>query len=234
MPTPEAATLGTATPEAATPGTSEARRLAKDPTTAVIVLAGGASRRYGPDNKLLADVAGMPLVRRVVMRMLECRAGHVIVVTGHQSGLIEAAVADLRETGAVTVVHNTRHLEGMGFTVAAGIRALPGEVQRVVITPGDLPEISAALVHRLIAIADAVGGDRIVFPTLPTGQQRNPVLWPRPYFAELAALTGDTGARQLIKAHATAALPVPMTSAEAFVDIDRPEDLEAWRRGRTP
>lgn len=201
----------------------------KDTTVAAIILAGGASRRFGASNKLLADVDGVPLIRHVVLRILASRAGHVIVVTGHDGDKIRQALAGLD----VIHVHNPKHLDGMSTTVAAGIKALPAEVRATLITPGDLPEISAQLIDRLIAIAAASGGERIVYPTLPTGEQRNPVLWPRHYYAELGALSGDTGARGLIKKYATQALPVPMETVDAFADIDRPEDLDAWRKKRS-
>ena len=199
---------------------------AKDRTIAAIILAGGASRRFGAGNKLLADVGGEPLIRHVTTHILQSRVGHVVVVTGFQHERIEAALAGL----PVHCIHNPRHLEGMGTTVAAGIRALSDDVQTALVTPGDLPELSAQLIDRLIAIATASGGERIVFPALPSGEQRNPVLWPKRYFPELAALSGDAGARGLVKAHAAQALPVLMTALEAFADIDRPEDLEAWRQ----
>ena len=132
----------------------------------------------------------------------------------------------------LTCVHNPKHLDGMSTTVATGIKALPVGIQTALITPGDLPEISGQLIDRLIAIAVASGGERIVYPTLPTGEQRNPVLWPRQYFAELAALSGDTGARGLIKKYEAESLPVQTESLDAFADIDRPEDLDAWRKKR--
>jgi molybdenum cofactor cytidylyltransferase len=201
---------------------------AKDMTVAAIILAAGVSRRFGASNKLLADIDGVPLIRHVSIRVLASRAGHVIVVTGHEEDKIQAALAGID----VTCVNNPKHLDGMSTTVAAGIKALPAGAQTALITPGDLPEISAQLIDRLIAIAVASRGERIVYPTLPTGEQRNPVLWPRRYFAELAALSGDSGARGLIKKYEAESLPVQMESLDAFADIDRPEDLDAWRKKR--
>jgi molybdenum cofactor cytidylyltransferase len=201
---------------------------AKEATIAAIILAGGSSRRFGKDNKLLADIDGVPLIRHVAIQVLRSRAGRVLVVTGHQQEAVVKALAGLD----LQCVHNPRHMDGMGTTVAAGVKALPESVQAVLITPGDLPEISAPLIDRLIAIAAASGGERIVFPTLPSGEQRNPVLWPRRYFAELAVLSGDSGARGLVKKYEVQGLPVQMTALDVFADIDRPEDLETWRRKR--
>lgn len=198
----------------------------KDSTVAAIILAGGSSRRYGAGNKLLADIHGVPLIRHVALRVLASRVGLVVVVTGHQRDDIERALTGL----PVVCVHNARHLEGMGHTVAAGVVALPDAIQTAVITPGDLPDITPELIDRLLAIHATAGGARIVYATLPTGEQRNPVIWPRRFFPELAALAGDTGARALVKQHAADTMPVALESLDAFVDIDRPEDLEAWRR----
>ena len=116
----------------------------------------------------------------------------------------------------------------MGLTVAAGVRALNDTVRCAIITPGDLPGLTAVLIDRLILIAGVAGLNRIVYPTLPMGEQRNPVLWPNRFFPELAALTGDQGARAVIKTHAGDTMPVPFDAADAFTDIDRPEDLAAW------
>ena len=203
----------------------------KETTVAAIILAAGSSRRFGADNKLLALVDGEPLLRRVAGQFLRSRAGRIVVVTGHQREAIATALADLD----IQLVHNDRHLQGMGYTVAAGVRALGETVRCAVITPGDLPGLTAALIDRLIMIADVAGFDRIVYPTLPTGEQRNPVLWPRRFFVELAALTGDAGARGLIQHHKGDAMPISVDDASMFLDIDRPEDLRNWvKRGAKP
>jgi molybdenum cofactor cytidylyltransferase len=147
-----------------------------------------------------------------------------VVVTGHQKEQIEAALTGL----GLQLAHNARHLEGMGYTVAAGVRALDETVRCALITPGDLPGLRTQMIDRLISVAAIAGNDRIVYPTLPTGEQRNPVLWPRRFFADLAALTGDTGARGLIQRYKGDAMPIPVDDTGTFIDIDRPEDLAAW------
>ncbi len=59
---------------------------------AVIVLAAGRSTRMGPQNKLLADISGKPMVRRVVEAALASKARPVLVVTGHMAADVAAAV----------------------------------------------------------------------------------------------------------------------------------------------
>src|SRR5262245_21411766 len=59
---------------------------------AAIVLAAGRSSRMGPQNKLLADIAGKPMVRRVAETALASKARPVLVVTGHQAAEVVAAL----------------------------------------------------------------------------------------------------------------------------------------------
>jgi CTP:molybdopterin cytidylyltransferase MocA len=59
---------------------------------AAVVLAAGRSSRMGPQNKLLADLGGKPMVRRVVKTALASRARPVLVVTGHMAADVAAAL----------------------------------------------------------------------------------------------------------------------------------------------
>lgn len=198
---------------------------------AAIVLAAGMSRRYGRENKLLADAAGEPLVRRVVARVLASRARPVLVVTGHDSEGVRAALAGL----AVDFVHNPDFERGMGTSVAAAVRLLQARdgVTGAAVLLGDMPEIDAALLDRMLEAFAGDGGRRIVFPVDREGRQRNPVLWPRSLFEALAGLDGDRGGRDLIQQHAGATLPLQVADENAISrDIDTPEALAAWRAGR--
>jgi molybdenum cofactor cytidylyltransferase len=191
---------------------------------AAIVLAAGKSTRMGGPNKLLSEVGGKQMVRIAVEQALASKASPVLVVTGHQHEQVRAVLKDL----PVTFVHNPDFAEGLSTSVKAGVTALPEEADGVIVCLGDMPQVNAALVDRMIASFDPEKGALIVVPTA-AGKRGNPVLWSRRFFPELAALEGDVGARQLIAAYPEAVVEVPVTGDGAFLDVDTPDALAALR-----
>ena len=210
--------------------------MATRPQIAAIVLAAGSSRRFGAANKLLAGIDGVPLVARVVARVAESRGENgvadIVVVTGHEREAVAAALEGL----AVCLVHNPRHGEGIGTSIAAGIAALGSEVEAALICLADMPETDPALIHQLIAAfaaAASFGAAPIIVPT--TGSDRrqgNPVLWPRRHFAALSNLSGDQGAKALIAADAAHVVRIVSDGAAAAIDLDTPEALAAYIAAR--
>lgn len=189
------------------------------PITAIL-LAAGSSRRFGPANKLLAPLDGKPLIRHGAEVLCAAGFAEVIVVTGPDPERVAEALQGL----PMRIVHNDRHLEGMGTSVAAGIRAVAPTSIAALISTGDMPRLSLDLIGKLIAAFTADPRAPIVFPCLPDGSQRNPVLWPRRLFAELSSLGGEQGAKPLLKAHAAEAVAVP-ADPDLFLDIDTVEEL---------
>jgi molybdenum cofactor cytidylyltransferase len=195
-----------------------------DRQIAAVVLAAGRSTRMGGPNKLLADLGGKPLVRHAVEAALASRAHPVIVVMGHQRERIQAALAGL----AVARVDNPAYGDGLSSSIRAGIMAVPAASDGALIMLGDMPDIDAALIDRLIAAFDPAGGAAVVVPSR-NGQRGNPVLWARRFFADLARLAGDAGARHLIGLNAGCVAEVAVTGEGAFHDVDTPEALDAAR-----
>ena len=91
-----------------------------------------------------------------------------------------------------------------------------------------MPAVSPAHIDRLIAGFNPVEGRSICVPTT-RGKRGNPVLWGRAYFDEIAALSGDVGARHLIGAHPEAVCEVALEDEAIFVDVDTPAALRAYR-----
>ncbi|MGD0148963.1 MAG: molybdopterin-binding/glycosyltransferase family 2 protein [Xanthobacteraceae bacterium] len=191
---------------------------------AAVVLAAGRSSRMGGPNKLLAEIGGKPLVRIVVDAVLASRARPVIVVTGHQRDKVEAALAGL----PVKFVHNPHFADGLGTSLKAGIAALPAEADGAIVCLGDMPQVDAALIDRLIGAFDPDHGALVVLPTID-GKRGNPVVWSRRFFPDLMAVEGDVGARYLIGRYTEAVAEVPLTDTAALTDVDTPEALEAVR-----
>jgi len=191
---------------------------------AAVVLAAGRSTRMGGPNKLLAEIAGRPLVRIAAEAALASRADPVIVVSGHQHAEIQKALSGL----SVRLVHNPDFVLGLGTSLKTGIAAVPAEADGAIVCLGDMPRIDADLINRLIAAFDPDRGALVVVPTFE-GKRGNPVLWSRRFFPELMAIEGDVGARNLIARYGEAVIEVPVSGKGAFTDVDTQETLAGLR-----
>ena len=191
---------------------------------AAIILAAGRSTRMGGPNKLLAEIGGRPLVRIAAEEALASRASPVIVVTGHQREKVEAALQGLKAER----VHNPDFAEGLSTSLKAGLGAVPSDIDGAIVCLGDMPQVRAPLIDRLVAAFDPERGALVVVPSID-GKRGNPVVWSRRFFHELATLEGDVGARHLIARYPEAVVEVPVTDQAALVDVDTPEALSRVR-----
>jgi molybdenum cofactor cytidylyltransferase len=190
---------------------------------AVLVLAAGRSSRMG-SNKLLEPLSEKPIVRHVVEAARASSAAEVIVVTGNRGDDVRAALAG----PSVTFVDNPHFADGISSSLRAGLAAVGGDVDGVLVTLGDMPEITAQHLDRLIAAFSPADNRTIVVPTRG-GKRGNPVLWSRLYFAEMAAVTGDTGAKHLLGLYGDQVAEVDLNTDAVLTDIDTPDALAALR-----
>jgi len=195
--------------------------MSQAPRIAAIILAAGRSTRMGA-NKLLADVRGAAIVRHVAEAAVGSRARPVLVVVGHQADDVRKALSGVE----VAFIDNPDYAGGLSGSLKRGIDALARQSDGALILLGDMPQIEAAHIDRLIA---AFVPGAIVVPT-HRGKRGNPVLWPAARFAEMAQLEGDVGAKELIRRHAAQVREVELSSEAIFVDVDTPEALERLRR----
>ena len=194
-------------------------------TFAAIILAAGRGTRFAAagghqPSKLLAPWLGQPLVRNVALAALGSRAAPVVLVTGHEGGAVAQAVADL----PLAVVHNPAYADGLSSTLRAGLAALPPSCPGCVVLLADMPGVTSAIVDALIAGAAAHQSPDAVVP-MRDGRRGNPVLLGRSLFESAATLTGDTGARHLLRGPSLRVIEVPIDDDAILADVDLPEHL---------
>lgn len=176
-----------------------------------LVLAAGLARRMGRQ-KLLLDLRGKPVVRWSAEAILP-HVDDVVVVTGHDEAAVRRALAGL----PLRFVENSRPEDGQGSSIAAGVGALSASTAAVLIALGDQPRLPAAVVPAILE-AFARGGAAIVAPVY-RGTQSTPVLFGADVFPELRALTGDAGARSVVRAR-------PDRVREVLFDLPVPDDVD--------
>lgn len=191
------------------------------PQVAAVVLAAGQSSRMAPHNKLLLPGRdGKPMVARVVDNLLSSRARPVLVIVGHRAAEVRAALGGR----PVRFVDAAGYADGLSASLRAGIAAVPDGCAAAAVCLGDMPLVTGRMVDQLLDAYDADEGRTIVVPTYQ-GKVGNPVVWDRKYFYEINALSGDTGARKLLQAHADAVAEVPLGSDAVLRDFDTVESL---------
>jgi molybdenum cofactor cytidylyltransferase len=190
------------------------------PHVAGLVLAAGQSRRMGTLNKLLIGIDGKPMVRHVAEALAASQAKPLIVVTGHERDKVETALGTL----SPHFVHNPDYAQGLSTSLKRGLEALPAEVDAAVICLGDMPLVTAGEIDRLIGAFNPVEGRAICVPTR-RGKRGNPVLLAKSFFAELAGIGGDIGAREVIAAHPDEVAEIEMEGDGVVTDIDTPQAL---------
>lgn len=199
------------------PGPRQAARIA------CVILAAGRATRMGI-NKLAADLAGKPIVRHVAEAIAASQCAHIIAVTGNEPEQVASALAGLD----VRLVHNPNFAAGLSTSLKRGLAELPSDIDGVIVALGDMPEVTTQHLDRLIAAFSPADNRSIIVPTRG-GKRGNPVLWGRSFLADMASVTGDTGAKHLLGSAFDQVAEVEIDSDAVLADIDTPEALAALR-----
>ncbi|MBK8257113.1 MAG: molybdopterin-binding/glycosyltransferase family 2 protein [Polyangiaceae bacterium] len=212
------------TPARPFPRAGDAPTERHEPAIAAVILAAGRGSRMTDQNKLLAEVDGLPLVLHAVNTFLATDVRPVVVVTGHDGEAVRSALTGKN----VICVHNARWAEGMSTSLAAGVAELGEDIDGAFIALGDMPRIRPAHVEALRGAFDPRYGRAICAPTWQR-RRGNPVLFSRHFFAEMRLIEGDRGARHLLEKHAALVCNVPMPDGGVTIDVDTPEALTSLR-----
>jgi nicotine blue oxidoreductase len=183
-----------------------------------VLLAAGSGSRFG-GRKLLAPYRGRPLIESSLANLAQAPVDETVVVVGDDAKMLRAVC----EPFGVRVVDNPDWEQGQSTSVRAGLLALGPEVRAAVVLLADQPLVGAGAVDRLVAAFE--GGARVAVATYDA-KRRNPVLFSRAVWPLLLEeLSGDEGARAVLRRHPDLVTEVPCDGVGDPVDVDTAEDL---------
>ena len=191
--------------------------------TAGILLAAGQSSRFGK-SKQLALFRGVPLLRHAAQMLIDAAFAPCIVVLSNTDQQMLDQHCAVLDDFEVEIAINSLPTEGLSNSIRAGLHAalrVAPQTSHVVLTVCDQPLCTAAHLQSLVATATVTGSE--IVASGYSGISGVPACFASSLFPELASLTGDRGAGQLIRRHADLATVVPFPGGEA--DIDTLEDL---------
>ena len=189
-----------------------------------ILLAAGFSRRFGPSNKLLQTLPdGRQIGLAAAENLIQAVPLTIAVLRPDNKEL-----AELLQNAGLEIVFC--HAQEMADSLSTAIRYSANFVDNssnktsagYVIALADMPYINPLTISKVAQEISA--GAAIAVPTYQ-GQRGHPVGFSVRFRNELEQLSGDEGARSILKRHADEIKLLACDDAGILADIDTPADL---------
>tara|TARA_B100000575_G_scaffold144169_1_gene115143 strand:- start:271 stop:882 length:612 start_codon:yes stop_codon:yes gene_type:complete len=192
-----------------------------------LFLAAGASTRMLGRDKLLKEIDGVPLLKRILDEALKLNfpvfatvptndTKRKLIISKTNAVLIEVEDADL----------------GMGHSIATGLTEITKKFNfhSLAICPSDLPGLSADPLRKLITYF--FKNPELICRPVKLGKSKfgHPVIFPQKYFEELKLIKGDRGGRNIIDRYEKTLNRFVTSDASYFIDLDTPEDFINWAK----
>lgn len=191
--------------------------------TAGIILAAGESARFGQTKQLL-KLKNKCLIEWVLEAALGSRLERIILVLGHDHQKIVKALGNRIRHPRLRWVINRAYRQGQSSSLQVGILELRKQPPSLMFLLGDQPMIDSATIDYLLRNFWISGKD-ICVPVYQ-GQRGNPVIVSDKFYAHLLSISGDIGAREIVKNNPDRVLEVAVKNPLCFTDIDTEKDFE--------
>ena len=191
------------------------------PVINAVILAAGSASRFGAAKQLLCH-NGKSLVQRCIDVANAVFDTRVVVVVGANGQEVQSSIH------SAEAIVNPQWQQGLSTSLACGVLTLDTQCDGVCILLADQVEITA---DHLTDLVNAFDGHNTVCAQY-RGRRGVPAIFPRALFAELAHLSGDTGAKSLLQRLTDNVIAIDMP--EAAIDIDTPKDWANYLERQNP
>ncbi len=190
------------------------------PKVGGLLLAAGGSSRFGAP-KQLAIFEGKTLIARAAEALLNAGCYPVVAVLGANAGIVGTAL----DGSPLIIEVNSAWQDGMSTSIAAGLNKLletEPDLDAVMITLSDQPFVTQHTIKQFLLKYS--GGRKSIISSRYDGALGVPALFGNERFNELNQLTGDKGARHIIRNTPLEMIDI-LDVGEAVIDVDTAADL---------
>ena len=198
-----------------------------------VILAAGRGERMGEPKQLL-PLGGKPMVWHVATAACLADFDEVILITGAYGTIVQQALQDL----PLQVIHNADWAQGQSTSVKKAVYSIKAEEQAVVFLLADQPLVDVSLMNELIKVYHKKDTKASIIIPRALNKPGNPVLFDLGIWrSALLQLSGDEGARQIIRQYPAAIYYLELLDGQTFLDVDTPAEYkkmqEIWQVRKT-
>jgi molybdenum cofactor cytidylyltransferase len=191
--------------------------------TAGIILAAGMSTRFGRLKQLLR-IGDSFILSMVMDAALRSDLDKVVLVLGHRADEIMAAIIDRPADPRLTMVINPLFREGMSTSLKRGLMEIKGEFPSIMVLMGDQPLLNHEVINQMLEAFR--GSDKDICVPVFGGKRGLPVCLAGRFYNDIMKVTGDMGARDIIRRNPSDVLEKEISDPASLMDVDEEPDME--------
>ena len=182
-----------------------------------IILAAGLSKRMELGNKLLLEKKETPIIKITLDNIKAAKVKEIIIVLGKNSKSFKNVIEDK----SVKLYFNSNYKNGISSSIKKGIEKVDNSCEGALICLADMPSIKTSTYNKIIDAFYKYKKQNII-PYF-NKKKGNPVLFSKSYFKYITNITGDVGARNLIRKNKKDFKKLTVADEGILEDIDNNE-----------
>ncbi len=190
--------------------------------TAGIILAAGASTRFGEPKQLLR-LGDKCLLEWVLDAALKSELNTIVLVLGYAHQKILQILGQKLQHPKLLVAINPQYEKGQSLSLLTGLSKIKDDYPAVMFLLGDQPLLNTKIINVLLERFWADEKDICV--PIYRGKRKTPTIFRRRLYTQLMDIKGDMGARQLIDDNPDRVLAVEIENPNCFFDVDTRQDF---------
>ena len=182
-----------------------------------IILAAGLSKRMELGNKLLLEKKQTPIIKITLENIKATKVDEIIIVLGKSSKSFKNVIEDAN----IKFFFNSNYKNGISSSIKKGIEKVDITSEGALICLADMPSVKTSTYNKIIDAFYKYKKKNII-PYF-NNKKGNPVLFNKSYFKLISSITGDVGAKNLIRNNRKDFRKVNVSDAGILEDIDNKE-----------
>jgi molybdenum cofactor cytidylyltransferase len=188
-----------------------------------IILAAGMSKRFRKV-KQLCKIGNSTILSVVIKAAIKSDLDKIVLVLGHESEKIKASLVNILNDPKLAAVVNSNYSRGMSTSLGCGLMEVRKEFSSVMILMGDQPFVSYKVINHILTAFKSTNKDICV--PVHKGKRGLPVCFTDTFYNDMLKISGDMGAREIIRENPSEILTVEIEDPACFMDIDEEADLD--------
>ena len=187
-----------------------------------ILLAAGQSKRLFNQNKLIKNYKGKLLINHAVQSIIKSKIEKLIIVLGFEYLKVKKKI---NKNKKIKFVINHNYTRGIASSIKCGLKKISNKSDGFIIAQGDMPKINKNILNKLYK--EIKTNKKEIFVPRKNNKIGNPIGFKLSMINQLKKISGNRGAKFIIKRNKSKIKYIRTKSLGIFKDIDLNKDFNS-------